>query len=355
MSEQASWPQAGSAPMGLRSNVMKLGLDSYSVRNSGLDPIGVLKLAADWGLAGVLFELSPFRSFRDADLALIRGFAEERGLYLHFGMGSIFHFHPMATQGRQLLAEAGYETGGSEARTVIQHLEVARKLGSPILRCVGGNLFARDQGYDMAALADQAVAILREACKAAEDMGLKIAMENHADFTVRELASILARVNSPAFGFTVDCANLAFDLDDPLRLAGIMAPYALTTHFKNYRVLRTPQGLALENCALGEGDIDVASIARLLHGHNPAINLNIEIHSQWGFFPLGILEEGYFARHPAPPGDGLAWYLKKSWQRPVAADPPGALPDGPESWKLERKHVEESIRWARENLSSLLG
>jgi len=333
---------------------MKLGLDSYSVRNSGLDPIGVLKLAAEWGLSGVLFELSPFKSFRDADLAAIRRFGEEHGLYVHLGMGSIFHWHPMAAQGRQLLAEAGYEADVSEARTVIQHLEVAQKLGSPILRCVGGNLFVRDQGHDMTALADHAVAILREACKAAEDLGLKIAMENHADFTVRELASILARVNSPAFGFTVDCANLAFDLDDPLRLAGIMAPYALTTHFKDYRVLRTPQGLALENCALGEGDIDVAAIAQLLHGYHPAIHLNIEIHSQWAFFPLNILEEGYFPRHPAPPGDGLAWYLKRSWDRPIAADPPGALPDGPESWKLERRHVEASIRWARERLSSLL-
>ena len=142
---------------------------------------------------------------------------------------------------------------------------MARKLGSPILRCVAGNLFTRDEGHDMAALADRAVAILREACRAAEDLGMKIAMENHADFTVRELASILARVNSPAFGFTVDCANLAFDLDDPLRLAGILAPHALTTHFKNYRILRTPDGLALANCALGEGDIDLAAIAELLH------------------------------------------------------------------------------------------
>ena len=33
---------------------------------------------------------------------------------------------------------------------------------------------------------------------------MKIAMETHADFTVRELASIYARVNSPAFGYTVD-------------------------------------------------------------------------------------------------------------------------------------------------------
>ena len=332
---------------------MKLGMDSYSVRNSGLDPIGVLRLAKAWGLAGVLFELSPFRSFRDDDLAAIGDLAEELGLYLHFGMGSIFPWHPMAARGRELLAAAGYDVHASAAQIVIDHLNIARKLGSPILRCVGGNLFIRDEGHDMAALADQAVAILREACQAAADQGLKIALENHADFTVRELASILARVASPAFGFTVDSANLAFDLDDPLRLAGILAPYALTTHFKDYRVLRTDQGLALENCALGEGDIDLAAIARTLQASNPEIYLNIEIHSQWRYFTLNILEAGYFTRHPAPPGDGLSWYLQKSWERPLAG-PPGALPDGSESWKLEREHVEASIRWARENLAAML-
>ena len=47
---------------------MKLGVDSYSTRNCGLDAAGVLELAGDLGLQGVLFELSPFSSFRDAEL-----------------------------------------------------------------------------------------------------------------------------------------------------------------------------------------------------------------------------------------------------------------------------------------------
>ncbi len=191
------------------------------------------------------------------------------GSIVEFGMGSILRRHPMAEKGRQLLADAGHDTAVSDARIVIDHLEVARKLGSPILRCVAGNLFARDEGYDMVATADEVVAILREACRAAEVMGMKIAMENHADFTVRELASIHARVNSPAFGFTVDCANLAFDLDNPLRLAEILAPHALTTHFKDYRIIRTHEGLALQNGALGDGDIDLPAIAATLANYNP--------------------------------------------------------------------------------------
>lgn len=333
---------------------MKLGVDTYTLRNSGLDPLGVLQSARELGLDGVLFELSPFQSFRDQDLERIRITAGELGLHIEFGMGSIFHGHPMAEKGRRLLAEAGYNTDVSEAQTMKQHLEVARKLGSSILRCVAGDLFTRDAGHDMAKLADDAVTILREACRVAEEMGMKVAMENHADFTVRELASIQARVHSPAFGFTVDTANLAFDMDEPLRLAQIMAPYAVTTHFKNYRVIRTPQGLALENCALADGDIDQVAMAEILARYHPDLYLNIEIHSQFAPFPLDILRPGYWDRHPSPPGDGLSWYLAKSWPRNDPPTPPANLADGPESWQLERKHLEDSIVWAKSKLAHLL-
>lgn len=333
---------------------MRLGLDSYTTRNSGLDPVGVLNLVSDLGLGGVLFELSPFRSFTDTELDTIRRTAQDKGLYLEFGMGSILHWHPMAEKGRDLLADAGYDVSVSDAQILIHHLEIARKLGSPILRCVAGNLFIRDEGHDMTLVADTVVCILKDACKAAQDMGMKIAMENHADFTVRELAAILARVNSAAFGFTVDCANLAFDLDDPLRLAKIMAPYALTTHYKNYRIIRTQSGLALENCSLGEGDIDIVSIAHILAERNPDIHINIEIHSQFAPFKLDIFDATYWERHPSPPGDGLAWYLKKSWAKDIQEAQPASLPDGTESWELERKHLEVSIRWAKEKLSDML-
>jgi 3-oxoisoapionate decarboxylase len=333
---------------------MKLGIDSYSTRNSGLDAVGVLRLAAELGLDGVLFELSPFESFRDDYLAAVRRTADERGLYIEFGMGSVLPWHPMAEKGRRLLAEAGYDTAVSDAQVVIQHLDVARKLGSPLLRCVAGNLFVRDEGHDMVATADDVVKILREACRAAQERGMKIAMENHADFTVRELASISARVNSPAFGFTVDCANLAFDLDDPLRLAGILAPTALTTHFKDYRVIRGSQGLALENCSLGEGHIELVAIAELLHRQHPEVNLNIEIHSQFAPFHLDILDPCYWSRHPSPPGDGLAWYLARAWTKPILARWPDNLADGQPAWVLEEKHLRDSIAWARKSLGHLL-
>ncbi len=333
---------------------MKLGLESFSTRNSGLDPVGVLNLASDLGLQGVLFELSPFKSFKDQDLDAIKQTAADKGLYLEFGMGSIIHRHPMAEQGRDLLADAGYDINVSDAQIVIDHLKIAQKLGAPLMRCVGGNLFSRDEGYDMTALADEVVVILREACKAAEDMGIKIAMENHADFTVREYASIRTRINSPAYGFAVDCANLAFDLDEPVKLARMLAPFAWSTHYKNYRILRTKNGLALENCALGDGEIDIVAIAEVLHEHNPDINLNIEIHSEWAPFTLDIFADDFFKTHVSPPGEGLAWYLQKSWEKDLPETWPKDIPAGEEAWKVELDHLKRSIVWAKENLSHLL-
>ncbi len=332
---------------------MKLGLESFSTRNSGMDPIGVLEYVSGLGLQGVLFEMAPFSSYRDEVLETIRHTAEEKGMYIEFGMGSIFHWHPMAEKGRQLLADAGHDVAVSEAEMIIKHLELAKKLGSPILRCVCGDLFSRDQGCDMVALADQAVAIFKEACKAAEDMGIKISVENHADFTVREMLSIAGRINSPAYGFTVDTGNLAFDLDDPLRLARMLAPLALTTHYKNYKIVRTHEGLALENCALGDGEIDVVEIAKILMEHNPEINMNIEIHSQWGPFPLAIFEPTFFEKHPSPPGEGMAWYLQKSWEKDIPESFFEGLPDGEASWELEQDHVKRSAEWMIKELGPL--
>ena len=206
---------------------MKLGLESYHAQQR----TGSRRRARPGGRAGtrgVLFELSPFESFRDDDLAAIRHAAEEQGLYVEFGMGSILRWHPMAEKGRRLLAEAGYDVGTPRPNG---HPSPARRpkarLAAPPLR--GRQSVHPRRGLRHGRAGRRAVAILREACRAAEDLGMKIAMETHADFTVRELASILARVDSPAFGFTVDCANLAFDLDNPLRLAAIVAPHALTT------------------------------------------------------------------------------------------------------------------------------
>ena len=110
----------------------------------------------------------------------------------------------------------------------------------------------------------------------------------------------------------------------------------------------------MENCALGDGEIDIVAIAELLAQHNPRITLNIEIHSQYAPFRLNVLRPAWWTRHPSPPGDGLAWYLEKSWTKPVLETLPDNLPDGAAAWKIDAEHLRQSVRWAKQALRHLL-
>ena len=101
-------------------------------------------------------------------------------------------------------------------------------------------------------------------------------------------------------------------------------------------------------------EIDIISIAKILYEHNPDINISIEIHSQWAPFRLNIFGEDFFEKHESPPSDGLKWYLEKSWNKEIVENLRADMPDGEESWKLEYEQLKDSIRWAKENLSSLL-
>ena len=52
-----------------------------------------------------------------------------------------------------------------------------------------------------------------------------------------------------------------------------------------------------------------------------------------------MLDPAYWARHPSPPGDGLAWYLAKAWSKPLLEPWPENLPDGPAAWQLEAEDL----------------
>ena len=105
---------------------------------------------------------------------------------------------------------------------------------------------------------------------------------------------------------------------------------------------------------MGDGEIDIVAIAEILAAHNPNINLNIEIHSEWAPFMLNIFDDDFFQTHVSPPGEGLAWYLEKSWDKDIPQTWPSDLTPGEEAWKVERDHLRRSVDWARQNLSHLL-
>lgn len=127
---------------------------------------------------------------------------------------------------------------------------------------------------------DRLAAALGRLAPVAEAGGVRLAIENHADYRGYELASVLERVGSPAVGARLDTGNAYCAIEEPVAAAEALAPYAFATHIKDEIVeaepgnRRVPPGglLALRGCVLGEGHVDFAAILPLLAERGPLGN-----------------------------------------------------------------------------------
>jgi sugar phosphate isomerase/epimerase len=153
----------------------------------------------------------------------------------------------------------------SELRQLIRQLGHAQRIGAPVMRIVGSSLMFRfeDHQQQLARLARQ----LKEAVKAAEDHGIKLAIENHIDFTAKEILQLIEEVGSPFLGINFDTGNFARLLDDPLKGMRLLARHTLATHIKDLRVNRqaaVDDWYFLSTTPVGQGFIDNLALARLL-------------------------------------------------------------------------------------------
>lgn len=114
---------------------------------------------------------------------------------------------------------------------------------------------------------------LRRAAAAAHDRGVRLAVENHADLTARDLADLLDEVadgpGGQAVGAVVDAANLVRMGADPVAGARELAPYAVMAHLRDLvpsrRSADVPDRWPCR--APGEGETDLAGfVAALMAG-----------------------------------------------------------------------------------------
>jgi sugar phosphate isomerase/epimerase len=127
---------------------------------------------------------------------------------------------------------------------------------------------------------DRLAAALRRLAPVAEAGGVRLAIENHADYRGHELASVLERVGSTHVGARLDTGNAYCAIEEPVAAAEALAPYTFATHIKDQIVQAepgnrglTPGGLLwLGNCALGEGHVDVPAVVTLLAERGPLRN-----------------------------------------------------------------------------------
>lgn len=329
-------------PRSMPSGTPPLGLDVYSLRSSGWDPLTTLEYCAGLGAAVVHFSEPRFLwSLEEGELDRVRTRADDLDLALEVGMGSIC---PSSSMFRG--------EGGTATEQLTRMLYVAQRLRSPIVRCYVGS--ADDRGPDMPKHVQEAIATCRAVEPIAVDLGVMIAVENHAgDLLSFELRDLIERAGPHFVGALFDAGNAAWTLEEPLAALARLAPFVLTSGIRDSRVRETEEGATVEWVDLGAGDARVEEMARRYARLCPGRPFSLEI-ILYPPIPLPFRRPDFMERYRDVP----EWMLEefRQWvhsatlrassretSQPAGRTTPGAA-------EQERAAVEAAMAYARSAL-----
>jgi sugar phosphate isomerase/epimerase len=227
-------------------------------------------------------------------------------------------------------------------------LEQAAWLGAKVVRCVLSGILCGDRrpmgGYDgWQRHLEQMVQHLKTIAPMAEDLGLKIGIENHQDATSADLIRVCEEVGYPNVGITLDTGNPLAVGEDPVIFAERILPYLVHVHLKDYRMAATPSGYRLFHCPIGAGVVDFAALFRLFRT-KPDVATHIEM-AALGERHIRILEDEYWAGLGDRPISEVLPVLRLmrtaevdvEWRTPWETGDEAILP----TWEMQR--LEESV------------
>jgi hypothetical protein len=138
---------------------------------------------------------------------------------------------------------------------------------------------------------------------------LALAIENHQDWTAEELAALIKQRSSEYLGVCLDTGNNIALLDDPMDTIEMLAPYAVSTHFKDMAVEPYADGFLLSEVPLGEGIIDLKRAISALQRAHPKTRFTLEMITR---NPLQVpcLTDKYWVTFPERNGRCLARTLR---------------------------------------------
>lgn len=266
--------------------MIRIGLDTESLhlwfQNKRMDIFGFIEKAHELGLDGVMinlikdYNLDPewgtLESNDPAHLAKVKALLDKYHMYAEFATKGLEYAHLKS------VLEAAEAVGADIVRTYIPIT-----LGSAQNRETGG-----DGRYDLGKIRldfdpevyEEAVVSLKKVVPLLKQHRIKLALENHEYETSEELVRVVKAVDSPWVGLHYDFGNSMMVWEEPLKAAENMAPYTLTTHFKDHIIIPCPEdkyGYVVCGVPAGNGHIDLKSCLKVMMDNSTLTRLNLEM------------------------------------------------------------------------------
>lgn len=266
--------------------MIKIGLDTESLhlwfQNKRMDIFGFIEKAHEFGLDGVMinlikdYNLDPewgtLESNDPEHLAKVKCLLDKYNMYVEFATKGIEYDHLVKVINT---AEA---VGADIIRTYIPIT-----LNAKTERKTGG-----EGRYDLGKIRldfdpvvfDEAVVTLKKIVPLLQKHRIKLGLENHEYETSDELVKVIKAIDSPWIGLHYDFGNSMMAWEEPVTAAENMAPYTVTTHFKDHIIIPCPEdeyGYVVCGIPAGEGNIDLKRCLDIMMDNSSLTRLNVEM------------------------------------------------------------------------------
>jgi sugar phosphate isomerase/epimerase len=260
---------------------MKVGIDSYCFHryfgevydhqtapapNEAMTMEDFLDFANELGVDGVSLESCFFPSFEKEWFIDLKAKLDSYGFDRVYAWG-----HPDGL-------EAGKNRDAFE--DMVAQIPNAQLIGADVMRVVASSLMFRFEPHGPQI--DILVDWFNEAVKVAEEHDVKLAVENHIDYTSDECVELLDRVNSPYLGLNLDTGNFLRLLDDPVEGAKKLADRVYATHIKDLKPVKgldAREWYFFSSTPVGDGLVDNQKLAQILQDANYQGFLAVETDS----------------------------------------------------------------------------
>ena len=265
---------------------IRLGFDSYSIRDFRWRDIQLIDYAASLKLDTIqLSGLEDYESLEPAHLAKVKDHAARVGIAIDAGTGCICP-----------LSKGWNAANGNPTDYLRKSLRVAKAVGASSMRCYMGSSADRP---NLERCMEATIQGLRSVRSEALDLGVRIAIENHAgDMQARETKLLIEEAGKDFVGSNLDSGNPMWVVEDPLVTLETLAPYVVTTHIRDSAVCEHPRGAAAQWVALGDGSINLKRFVELYRKLCPQAGMQLEIITGRPPQVLAYLEEDFWKVFP---------------------------------------------------------
>jgi sugar phosphate isomerase/epimerase len=193
------------------------------------------------------------------------------------------------------------------------------------------------------------VKVLKNVRSKGKDLGLKVAIENHAgDMQARELKMLVEQAGPDFVGVCLDSGNPLWTIEDPHLTLETLHPYVLTSHVRDSAVWNIPEGAAVTWVQMGRGNVDIDSYVRKFITLCPGKPLSLE-SIVFGPRKLPYRDRAFWEPYRNTPAWEFERFLEIAQRGKPYRDEPWETPD---EATREREALDESLAYIKKLVSA---